>query len=104
VYLKSAEAPGPLGMCIWELRRSVNIPLGEYPELAEKGMKTTGSENYGGPMVTAGGLLFIAATNFDRKFRAFDKTTGKLLRETTLPFPGNATPATYEVDADSSSS
>ena len=49
------------------------IPLGEYPELAAKGMKDTGTENYGGPVVTAGGLLFIAATNFDRKFRAFDK-------------------------------
>jgi quinoprotein glucose dehydrogenase len=74
------------------------IPLGEYPELAAKGMKDTGTENYGGPMVTAGGLLFIGATNFDRKFRAFDKATGALLWETTLPFSGNATPATYEVD------
>ena len=73
------------------------IPLGEYPELAEKGVPTTGTENYGGPIVTAGGLVFIAATNFDRKFRAFDKRTGALLWETTLPFSGNATPATYEV-------
>ncbi len=73
------------------------IPLGEYPELAAKGVKNTGSENYGGPVVTAGGLVFIAATNFDRKFRAFDKATGKLLWETTLPLAGNATPATYEV-------
>ena len=60
-------------------------------------MKNTGSENYGGPIVTAGGLVFIGATNFDKKFRAFDKETGKLLWETTLPFAGNATPATYEV-------
>jgi quinoprotein glucose dehydrogenase len=74
------------------------IPLGEYPELVAKGMKDTGSENYGGPIVTAGGLVFIAATNFDRKFRAFDKRTGKLLWETTLPMSGNATPITYEVD------
>ena len=74
------------------------IPLGEYPELAAQGKKNTGSENYGGPVVTAGGLLFIGATNFDRKFRAFDKTTGALLWETTLPFAGNATPATYEVN------
>jgi quinoprotein glucose dehydrogenase len=73
------------------------IPLGEYPELAEKGMKDTGSENYGGPIVTAGGLVFIGATSFDKKLRAFDKDTGKLLWETTLPFAGNATPATYEV-------
>jgi quinoprotein glucose dehydrogenase len=74
------------------------IPLGEYPELAAKGMKDTGSENYGGPIVTAGGLVFIAATNYDKKFRAFDKATGKLVWETTLPFPGNASPATYEID------
>jgi quinoprotein glucose dehydrogenase len=73
------------------------IPLGEYPELAAKGQKNTGTENYGGPVVTAGGLLFIAATNFDKKFRAFDKSTGELLWETTLPFAGNATPAAYEV-------
>jgi len=48
--------------------------------------------------VTAGGLVFIAATNYDKKFRAFDKATGKLVWETTLPFPGNAPPATYEID------
>ncbi|HYW43891.1 MAG TPA: PQQ-binding-like beta-propeller repeat protein [Bryobacteraceae bacterium] len=74
------------------------IPLGEYPELAAKGMNDTGTENYGGPIVTAGGLVFIAATNFDRKFRAFDKETGKLLWQTVLPSSGNATPATYEVN------
>jgi quinoprotein glucose dehydrogenase len=74
------------------------IPLGEYPELAAKGLKNTGTENYGGPMVTAGGLLFIGATNFDRRFRAFDKATGEFLWEFTLPFAGNATPATYEVN------
>lgn len=74
------------------------IPLGEFPELAAKGMRHTGSENYGGPVVTAGGLLFIAATDHDRKFRAFDKATGELLWETTLPAAGNATPAIYEVD------
>jgi quinoprotein glucose dehydrogenase len=74
------------------------IPLGEYPELAAKGQKNTGTENYGGPIVTAGGLVFIGATNFDKKFRAFDKLIGDLLWEATLPFSGNATPATYEVD------
>jgi quinoprotein glucose dehydrogenase len=74
------------------------IPFGEYPELAAKGLKITGTENYGGPIVTAGGLLFIGATNFDKKFRAFDKATGELLWETTLPFSGNATPATYQVN------
>lgn len=73
------------------------IPFGEHPALAAKGMKDTGSENYGGGIVTAGGLFFIAATNLDRKFRAFDKLTGKLLWETLLPASGNATPAMYEV-------
>jgi quinoprotein glucose dehydrogenase len=74
------------------------INLGEYPELAAQGIKNTGTENYGGPIVTAGGLLFIGATSFDKKFRAFDKATGELLWETTLPFAGNATPVTYEVN------
>jgi quinoprotein glucose dehydrogenase len=74
------------------------IPLGEYPELAAKGMKDTGTENYGGPIVTAGGLVFVAATNFDRKFRAFHKETGQLLWETVLPSSGNSTPATYQVN------
>ncbi len=72
------------------------IPFGEYPELAAKGMKNTGSDNYGGPVVTASGLLFIGATNYDRKFHAYDKLTGKLLWETLLPAAGNATPAIYE--------
>jgi len=70
------------------------VPLGEYPEL----MGNTGTENYGGPVVTAGGLVFIGASNHDRKFHAFDKATGKLLWETTLPAAGNATPATYEMN------
>src|SRR5688572_13813042 len=74
------------------------IPLGEYPELAAKGMKDTGTENYGDPIVTAGGVVFIGATNFDRKFRAFDKDTGRLLWESTLPFAANTTPLTYEVE------
>jgi quinoprotein glucose dehydrogenase len=74
------------------------IPLGEYPELVAKGISKTGSENYGGPIVTAGGLIFIGATCYDKKFRAFDKKTGELLWETTLPAAGNATPATYEVN------
>jgi quinoprotein glucose dehydrogenase len=73
------------------------IPLGEYPELAAHGMAHTGTENYGGPIVTAGGLLFIGATIFDRKFRALDSRTGKLLWETELPFAGLATPATYMI-------
>jgi quinoprotein glucose dehydrogenase len=75
-----------------------SVPLGQYPELAAKGMKDTGSENYGGSLATAGGLLFIGATGYDKKFRAFDKKSGRLLWETTLPAPGNATPATYAVN------
>jgi quinoprotein glucose dehydrogenase len=74
------------------------IPFGEFPKLAAKGLRNTGSENYGGPVVTAGGLLFIGATNHDRKFHAFDKSTGKLLWETELGAAGNATPATYEIN------
>jgi quinoprotein glucose dehydrogenase len=74
------------------------INLGEFPELVAKGMKDTGSENYGGPIVTASGVLFIGATNHDRKFRAFDSSNGKLLWETVLPYLGNATPATYMID------
>jgi glucose dehydrogenase len=73
------------------------INLGEYPTLAAQGMKDTGSENYGGPVLTASGVLFIGATVYDRRFRAFDSRTGKLLWETELPFAGVATPSTYMV-------
>ncbi len=79
------------GKYVWK------IPLGEYPELEAKGMRSTGSENYGGPVVTASGLLFIGATVFDSKIRAFDATTGKLLWEAKLPFSATATPATYMI-------
>lgn len=79
------------GNIIWQ------IPFGQYPALVEKGMSDTGSENYGGGIVTKSGLFFIGATNYDKKFRAFDKRTGKLLWETVLPAAGNATPAMYEV-------
>lgn len=72
-------------------------PLGEFKELSAKGITPTGSENYGGPVVTAGGLLFIAATK-DGMFRAFDKKTGKILWEVQLPAGGFATPSTYEVN------
>ena len=74
------------------------ITLGEYPELAKIGMKNTGTELYGGPIVTAGGVVFMGATPYDRKFHAFDAKTGELLWETTLPFSGVATPSTYMVD------
>ena len=80
------------GEIVWK------IPFGEIPELVKQGLSNTGSENYGGPVVTAGGLLSIGATNHDKKFHAFDKASGELLWETVLPAAGNATPATYEVD------
>ena len=73
------------------------VPLGEYPELAKKGVPTTGTDSYGGPLVTAGGLVFIAGTK-DEKIRAFDKKTGKMLWEYTLPAAGFATPITYEAN------
>ena len=105
-YLRFSDPDGyPATAPPWGTLNAVNlntgeyawkIPFGEYPELAAQGMKNTGTENYGGPLVTAGGLLFIGATNYDKKFHAFDKATGKLLWETTLPFAGNATPITYQ--------
>ncbi|HEU4778534.1 MAG TPA: c-type cytochrome, partial [Steroidobacteraceae bacterium] len=75
-----------------------SIPFGEFPELAAQGIRGTGSENYGGPLVTSGGLLFIGATIHDRKLRAFDKANGKLLWETVMPWSADATPITYQVD------
>jgi quinoprotein glucose dehydrogenase len=76
------------GKYIWK------IPFGNEPNLKDK---NTGTENYGGPVITASGLLLIAATK-DGQFRAFDKKTGKLLWETTLPAAAFATPATYQVN------
>ncbi|QDK77432.1 PQQ-binding-like beta-propeller repeat protein [Spirosoma sp. KCTC 42546] len=70
------------------------VPLGEYPDLTKKGLPPTGTENHGGPIVTAGGLLFIAAT-YDEKLRAFDKKNGKVVWEYKLPAGGFATPITY---------
>ena len=74
------------------------IPFGEYPKLAAQGVHDTGTDNYGGAIVTENGLLIIAATTYDNKFRIFDKRDGKLLWETTLPAAGNATPSTYMVN------
>jgi quinoprotein glucose dehydrogenase len=74
------------------------VPLGQYPELVAKGQPDTGSENYGGPILTAGGVLFIGATIYDRKLRAFDARTGKLLWQGDLPYAGTATPSTYMID------
>jgi quinoprotein glucose dehydrogenase len=71
-----------------------SVPLGEYEEFKAKGAPPTGTENYGGPIVTKGGLVFIAAAR-DGKIRAFNKFSGKLLWEYTLPAPGFATPSLY---------
>jgi quinoprotein glucose dehydrogenase len=74
------------------------IPLGSYPELAAQGLANTGSENYGGPVLTASGVLFLGATIYDRRIRAFDANDGRLLWQAELPFAGVATPATYMID------
>jgi quinoprotein glucose dehydrogenase len=74
------------------------IPFGVYPELAKQGLTETGTDNYGGAIVTQNGLLIIAATTYDNRIRAFDKLTGTLLWEAELPAAGNATPSTYMVD------
>jgi quinoprotein glucose dehydrogenase len=79
------------GKILWK------VPLGENEEMMKKGYPITGTENYGGPVVTAGGLIFIAATK-DEKIRAFDKQNGKLLWEAKLPAAGFATPSVYQVN------
>jgi len=79
------------GMKKWQ------IPLGEIDSLSAQGFAPTGTENYGGPVATAGGVLFIAATK-DEKIRAFDKETGELLWEAKLPAAGHATPAVYQMN------
>jgi quinoprotein glucose dehydrogenase len=72
------------------------IPIGEFKELKAKGIPPTGTENYGGPVATAGGLIFIAATR-DEKFRAIDKANGSILWEIDLPAGGYSTPAVFEI-------
>jgi quinoprotein glucose dehydrogenase len=73
------------------------VPLGEFAELTSRGIPRTGTENFGGTIVTAGGLVFIAGTK-DEHIHAFDKQTGALLWEHSLPAGGYATPATYAVN------
>jgi quinoprotein glucose dehydrogenase len=79
------------GSILWK------IPLGEYPEMVAKGIRQTGAKNFGGPVATAGGILFIAATP-DEKFRAFDTHSGALLWEFKLPAAAYATPSIYVID------
>ena len=87
----------------WGQLTAINLDTGEFrwqsvlgvvDELVDKGISPTGTANIGGSIVTAGGLVFIAATN-DSRFRAFDKDTGKELWVTRLPASGHATPITY---------
>ncbi|GGM80062.1 quinoprotein glucose dehydrogenase [Dyadobacter beijingensis] len=78
-------------------QRKWQVPLGEYKELTAKGIPPTGTDNYGGPLVTASGLIFIAASR-DEQFRAFDKETGKILWEAALPAAGYASASTYSVN------
>ena len=73
------------------------IPFGEHPELTARGIPPTGTTNFGGSIATAGGLVFIGATQ-DHKFRAFDSRTGKVLWETQLETGAYATPCTYSVN------
>ena len=79
------------GEILWQ------VPLGEFIELTKKGVPKTGTENYGGPVTTAGGLIFIAASK-DEYIRAFDKDSGEELWKHKLPAGGYATPSIYEVD------
>ncbi|ODU02604.1 MAG: glucose dehydrogenase [Planctomycetes bacterium SCN 63-9] len=72
-------------------------PLGEHVELTARGVPRTGTETFGGTIVTAGGLVFIAGTK-DERMHAFDKETGKLLWEHPLPAGGYATPSTYQLN------
>jgi quinoprotein glucose dehydrogenase len=73
------------------------VPLGEYPDLVKKGIRNTGSLNFGGAVATAGGIIFVAATA-DEKIRAFEKATGRVLWEHQLPAGGYATPSVYMID------
>src|SRR5207253_3595134 len=79
------------GKLLWK------VPLGEYPELTRAAILKTGTENFGGPSVTAGGLVFCAGTR-DSKIRAFDKDTGVELWSAKLPWVGSAPPAVYQVN------
>ncbi|HLH56125.1 MAG TPA: PQQ-binding-like beta-propeller repeat protein [Verrucomicrobiae bacterium] len=79
------------GKLVW------TVPLGEYSALTAQGVPKTGTENYGGAIVTAGGLLFCSGTR-DSKIRAFDKETGAELWSGSLPWVGSAPPSTYSIN------
>ena len=106
-YIKFLDKDGyPAVKPPWGTLNAIDLNTGEYvwkktfgevPELEAKGITSTGSDSYGGPVITASGLLFIAGTK-DSKFRVYDKKNGELLWETKLPAPGFATPSTYSVN------
>ncbi|MFL3657814.1 MAG: PQQ-binding-like beta-propeller repeat protein [Opitutales bacterium] len=75
------------------------VPLGEYAELTKRGIEKTGTENYGGPVATASGLVFCSGTR-DLKIRAFDASTGEELWEHELPFNASAAPSIYEANGE----
>ncbi len=90
----------------WGMLYAVNLNTGEiawktvlgaFPALTALGIPPTGTENFGGTIVTAGGLVFIGGTK-DEKFHAFDKATGSLLWDYKLNTGGYATPSTYMVN------
>ena len=89
----------------WGTLNAIDLSTGKYVWKQTLGNDTafrnasspTGTENYGASVVTKSGLVFIAATK-DGMFRAFNKSTGKLLWEHRLPAPGFATPSVYEVN------
>jgi quinoprotein glucose dehydrogenase len=90
----------------WGTLNAIDLNTGEYvwkkvfgetEELKAQGKPQTGAESYGGPVITASGLLFIAGSK-DGNFRAYDKKDGTLLWQTPLPAAGFATPSTYEVN------
>lgn len=78
-------------------QRKWQVPLGEYKELTAKGIQPTGTDNYGGPLVTASGLIFIAASR-DEQIRAMDKATGRIVWSAPLPAAGYASASTYSVN------
>jgi quinoprotein glucose dehydrogenase len=76
-------------------RKLWQVPLGEFPELTKAGMPKTGTENFGGPSVTAGGLVFCSGTK-DNRIRAFDSDSGAELWSAELPYHGSTMPTIYE--------
>ena len=96
------ENGNPGGKPPWGTLTAINLNTGDFAWQKVLGKNSTtpknvGTENFGGPIVTAGGLVFIGATR-DEMFRAFDAKTGEIVWETKLPAGGYATPATYSVN------